>query len=92
MAARTKKIRHDEETRAKIQAAQIINRLMSGFNGKVELSQTQVSIGLGLLRKVLPDLSAADVNSVVTHNYVARMPDRAQTAEEWQKTFSPTIQ
>ena len=58
MPARTSKIRHDENTRAKIQASQIINRLQGHVNGKIELSQTQVSAGLGLLRKVLPDLAS----------------------------------
>lgn len=58
MAARLKKIRHDEETRTKIKTSQIINRLMGHLNGEHELSATQVSVGLGLLRKTLPDLAA----------------------------------
>lgn len=57
MAARTKKIRHDENTRLKIQAAQLINRLSDHANGKVELSATQVRAIEVLLRKTLPDLS-----------------------------------
>jgi len=56
MAAR-KKIRHDENTRLKIQAAQLINRLSDHANGKVELSATQVRAIEVLLRKTLPDLS-----------------------------------
>lgn len=58
MAARANKIRHDEETRAKIQAAQIINRLQSCVNGEVSLDAQQVSAAKTLLNKVLPDLSA----------------------------------
>jgi hypothetical protein len=57
MAARIKKIRHDENTRLKIQAAQLINRLTDHSNGKVELSATQVRSIEILLRKILPDLS-----------------------------------
>ena len=57
MAARIRKIRHDDETRAKIQTANIIYRLTQGFNGKVDLTPAQISIGLGLLRKTLPDLA-----------------------------------
>lgn len=57
MAARTKKIRHDENTRLKIQAAQLINRLQGHANGTVELSPTQVRAIEVLLRKTLPDLS-----------------------------------
>lgn len=58
MAARTTKIRHDDETRAKIQAAQIINRFMDCLNGIVTLDAQQVSVGKALLNKVLPDLSS----------------------------------
>lgn len=68
MAARATKIRHDENTRAKIQATQIINRLQGHVAGKVDLSATQVSAGLGLLRKVLPDLQAAELKHDVSDN------------------------
>jgi hypothetical protein len=57
MAARTKKIRHDENTRLKIQAAALINRLSDHAHGKVDLSSTQVRAIEVLLRKILPDLS-----------------------------------
>lgn len=59
MAARAVKIRHDEQTRAKIQSAQIINRLQGYVMGKLVLEPGQVSAGLGLLRKTIPDLSQA---------------------------------
>ena len=57
MAARKRAIKHDENTRMKIQAAQLINRLTDHANGKVELSATQVRAIEVLLRKTLPDLS-----------------------------------
>jgi hypothetical protein len=57
MAARTKKIRHDENTRLKIQAASLINRLSDHAIGKVDLSSTQVRSIEILLRKILPDLT-----------------------------------
>lgn len=60
MAARTRKIRHDDETRAKIQAAAIINRFMMCVNGEIELDPQQVSCGKALLNKVLPDLQAVN--------------------------------
>lgn len=65
MAARTGKIRHDDETRAKIQAAQIINRLMSCLMGEVELSNAQVSAGKTLLNKALPDLQSVSMDGKV---------------------------
>jgi hypothetical protein len=65
MAARSVKIRHDEETRAKIQTSQLLNRLndhVFGKDGKsVEISQTQMKAIEILLRKTLPDLSAVTI-------------------------------
>lgn len=63
MAARANKIRHDEDTRAKIQAAQIINRFMGCVNGDIELSPAQVSAGKTLLNKVLPDLQSMSLDA-----------------------------
>ncbi len=57
MAARKRAIKHDENTRMKIQAAQLINRLTDHANGNVELSATQARAIEVLLRKTLPDLS-----------------------------------
>lgn len=57
MAARKRAIRHDDNTRAKIQAAQLINRLTAHACGELELSRTQVRAIEVLLRKTLPDLS-----------------------------------
>ena len=62
MPARTKKIRHDEDTRSKIQAAQIINRLNNHIIGKVAMEMTQVSAAKILLNKVLPDLKAVELS------------------------------
>ncbi|HEX5508941.1 MAG TPA: hypothetical protein VFX37_10600 [Pseudolabrys sp.] len=47
------------KTRRKIQTSQIINRLIGHVNGTVKLDASQVQAGLGLLRKILPDLSTA---------------------------------
>ena len=58
MAARSRKIRHDDQTRAKIQAAQIINRFHSCLMGEIVLDAQQVSCGRALLNKVLPDLAS----------------------------------
>lgn len=71
MAARKSKIRHDDETRAKIQAAQIINRLHACVMGKVELSPAQVSSAKTLLAKVLPDLQAVELNAQVNNTIQA---------------------
>lgn len=62
MAARINKIRHDKETRAKIQASQLINRLQGHIFDSVEVSQTQMKAIEILLRKSLPDLAALTVS------------------------------
>ena len=66
MAARKNKIRHDDETRAKIQASQLVNRLTDHALGNVELSQTQVRSIEILLKKTLPDLSAVEHSGDMT--------------------------
>ncbi|UVO33960.1 hypothetical protein KUL72_20825 [Bradyrhizobium arachidis] len=62
MAARTRKIRHDDETRAKIKTSQLINRLSAHVLGKVDMKPTQVTAALGLLKKTIPDLSSQSVD------------------------------
>lgn len=57
MAAR-KDTRHSDEVRTKIQTSQLVNRLMGHVNGTVDMSPSQVTAGLGLLKKALPDLAA----------------------------------
>lgn len=61
MAARTRKQRHDDFTREKIQTSQLVNRLTDHVFGKVELGATQVQAALGLLRKSLPDLQTTSL-------------------------------
>lgn len=56
MAARLNP-RHQDFVRAKIQASQLINRLMDNINGKVQLSPGQVQSIKILLDKSLPNLS-----------------------------------
>jgi hypothetical protein len=72
MAARTVKIRHDEETRAKIQASQLINRLQDHVFGETEISATQMKAIELLLKKTLPDLSAIDLGGQVDHDVTVR--------------------
>lgn len=51
-----------DEHRVKIQNSNILNALVEHVEGKREMSATQVSAGLGLLRKVMPDLAATTVS------------------------------
>jgi hypothetical protein len=61
MAPRTRKIRHDDETRLKIQVSQLLNRLQKHVLGEVEMSPTQIQAAQILLKKALPDLQAIDL-------------------------------
>ena len=61
MAARLN-LRHQAMIRDKIQATQLIHRLEKCALGEVELSATQVRAIEVLLKKVVPDLSAVQVD------------------------------
>lgn len=60
MAARSRKIQHDDQTRAKIQGSQLINFLQRHILEGTEVKKTQITAALGLLRKVLPDLQSIE--------------------------------
>lgn len=47
--------------RVKIQKSNILNALIEHATGKRDMSATQVTAGLGLLKKCLPDLSSITV-------------------------------
>jgi len=66
MAARTVKIRHDEGTRAKIQASQLINRLQDHALNGAHMESSQIRAIEILLRKTLPDLSAVEHSGDMT--------------------------
>lgn len=50
-----------EEHRTKIRNSQILKYLIEHAEGKREMSQSQASVGLGLIKKVLPDLSSVEL-------------------------------
>jgi len=75
MAAR-KRTYQTEKTREKIQATQIVNRLDKAFRGEIELTATQVKIGLGLLAKVMPDM---------THQMVEEVHDELSAEQQFMK-------
>jgi len=60
MAARLR-LKHQDEVREKIRASQLVNRLEDHVLGTVEMTSTQVSAALGLLKKCVPDLSATEL-------------------------------
>ena len=62
MAARTRRVLHDDATRKKIQTSQLINRLQDHALGKIELSPTQIQAAQILLKKSIPDLQATEIS------------------------------
>jgi hypothetical protein len=92
MAARINKIKHDEQTRAKIQAGNLITYLQEYVYGNRKMEAGQVTAALGLLRKCVPDLTSAQHTVEVTKTYVHRTPAPAKTTEEWATQHAPTIQ
>jgi len=48
--------------RVKIQNSNVLNALVEHVEGKREMSSTQVTAGIALLRKVLPDLSTVEMS------------------------------
>lgn len=64
MAERGRKpgFRMTNEHRDKIKNSNILTALIEHAEGTREMSATQVSAGLGLLKKALPDLSAVTVS------------------------------
>jgi hypothetical protein len=63
MAARgrTAGFRMSDEHRVKIQNSNILNALIEHVDGKRDMSATQVSAGIALMRKVLPDLQSVEL-------------------------------
>src|SRR4051812_33876753 len=49
-----------DEHRVKIQNSNILNALIEHCTGQREMSATQVSAGLGLLKKVMPDMASVE--------------------------------
>ena len=78
MAARGRQpgFRMSNEHRVKIQNSNILNALIEHVEGAREMSATQVSAGLGLLKKIMPDLAAtADLGDAGELTPINRMSD-----------------
>ncbi len=54
--------------RLKIANSNILKVLLDHVEGKRDMSATQVSAGLGLLRKVMPDLSQSELTHTHKHD------------------------
>lgn len=64
-----------EEHRVKIRNSNILNALIEHVEGIREMSATQVTAGVALLRKVLPDLSAVEHSGEIEMRRASEMSD-----------------
>lgn len=78
-----------DEHRVKIQNSNILNALIEHACGEREMSATQVTAGIALLRKVMPDLASVEHSGEVEHSYIARLPHPAKDMDEWQQRYNP---
>lgn len=66
------------EHRVKIQNSNILRALIEHAEGKRDMSTSQVTAGLGLLKKALPDLTAVELSGkvAVSHEEALEQLDR----------------
>ena len=67
MAAR-KHLTHPEIVRSRIRTSQLVRRLTDHAFGTVDMSATQVTAALGILRKALPDLSQVEYKDIAVND------------------------
>lgn len=56
-----------DQHRLKIQNSNILSVLIRHVEGTEEISPARVTAALGLLKKVMPDLSSVDLSGLVKH-------------------------
>src|SRR5487761_2371672 len=61
MAARKRKTFLTEEWKSKVNVANLMRRLLDHFEGKVELTRTQIAAAKIVLAKLVPDLSKSEL-------------------------------
>ncbi len=61
------------EHRVKIQNSNILKALIDHAEGKREMTSSQVTAGLGLLKKAMPDLAAIEMSGTVEHEVGAEL-------------------
>lgn len=62
-----------ETHRDKIRKSNILNNLIEHVEGKREMTSTQVTAGLGLLKKALPDLQSVEHTGSVEHSVISKI-------------------
>jgi hypothetical protein len=71
----------EQKIRDKIQASQIVNRLIGHVHGEVELTASQVTAAIALMHKIIPNLIYAETYNI-NKTFVAELPAVA-SRESW---------
>jgi len=58
---------HKQRSIEKIKNGQVLERLLKHVNGELDLSATQVTVGIALLKKYLPDTKAIEHSGSTVH-------------------------
>lgn len=74
-----------EKVRQRMRTTMLVRRLTKHVLGKVDMSPSQVTAALGLLKKTLPDLSAVEHSGEIKQRDVS---DQPLTADEWENRYS----
>lgn len=80
----------DLRARGKIQTTQLVKRLTDHVNGTVELTASQVTAALGLIKKTLPDLQ--NVDATMTMDQTVRViSSEPMNASEWEAKYGSGV-
>lgn len=75
-----------EKVRARIKAGGIVHRLQKHVLGEVNMSASQVTAALGLLRKVVPDVSHMEHSGEVNLNtFAVPLTQPVEEAPQWER-------
>ena len=89
MAARKNKVQQDEQTKRRIQASQLLNRLELFANNKVTMTSAQVIAAKVVIGKSIPDLKAIEHSgkdeSPTAHSIEVHFVDSARRNNDDQR-------
>lgn len=75
-----------EKVRARIKAGGIVHRLQKHVLGEIEMTPSQVAAGLGLLRKVVADVTHVEHSGEVDVNtFAVPLTEASKEAPEWER-------
>jgi hypothetical protein len=77
-----------ERVRAKLADANIADRLLKAFMGEIEMTQSQVAIGMKMLDKLVPNLQSVE-QKVENNAPFAVLPAVVEDVKAWEQTFDP---